>query len=295
MPHFDSDDTHLLIREAGGCPEDDDWLISYPFREVDARGRASFRIDSAVHDLCPGLYDGVVFVGCDPCGVIRIDTTKRRPFATEAPKQTALQAIPEPAAPLEGRETMYDPYVGFSAQLNCAVSAVGGLLRIDADLPSPTPSPPPQLVLRDGVNAETVTLLSANEGVAFVERGSPAYAFSPGTVLQFEWTTDNVLAASAGPDLISPSKGSGAEPASGDEPSSSDSGTGGCLTFEGGKGIKLTQSDSGTIKVELETTGVVAGEHNGIEVDECGRIVVIDESFPDIPVFDGCCKEEAGE
>lgn len=297
--NFDPCDTKLVIREAGSCPEDEQWLVAYPFREMDSRGRASFRIDGALHNLCPGLYDGVIFVGCDECGTVRIDTTKTRPFAMEALDQVALQEIPDAAPPLDGRDTVYDPYVGFTATLTCDITAVGQLIRFDSELPSPTPSPAPQLVLRDGVNTETVQLISATDGSMFVERGATAYAFNKGTTVQFEWTTDNILSAAAGPDQTLTPKGSEADPATtgGESTVSDDDDVSGskCLSFEAGKGITINQNELGTIVVGLDTTGVVAGEHNGITLDDCGRVTAIDASFPDIPVFDGCCKEEAGE
>lgn len=279
---LDMDDTHLLIRRAGGC--EDDWLVAYRPFDSDTAGNVSFRFDDALHALEPAYYDAVVMEGCTPCGLIRMDKTKRPSLHMRAVRTMAFKEVPPPggALPGTGYSTMLDSFVNWTSKLDCALGKTDLTIKTTDDLPAIPAGATVQLVVRDGVAVETVTVTATSDGTLTVTRGNPAYAFPKDACIQFEWTIENIrtVANEDCPTVVDP-----VDP--------TDPATTTTALLEAGKGLQLQTDDAGRIVISLEQTGVAPGQYGGMEVDDCGRVTVVDASFPAnaLPVFDTCAKD----
>lgn len=286
---IDMDDTLMMIRRAGGCP--DEWLLAYRPFDQDADGNVSFRFDGALHDLKPGYYDAVIMEGCDPCGTIRFDKTKRPSLHMRAVSAMAFTECPPPgeALPGTGHSDMLDAYVGWTSKISCALTKTDLTIKTDDELPDLPDGATVQLVLRDGVATETVTVTAVNGETLTVERGSPAAAFPKGACIQFEWTIENIRTV-ANESCPVPDPGDDTMTGgTGDDSTAPKS-----AVLEVGKGLVLETDEEGRIVLSLASTGVAPGDYGGLQVDECGRVTVVDAQFPAnaVPVFDGCCKDD---
>lgn len=285
---MDLDDAHLMIRRSGGC--EDDWLLAYrPFGRT-TEGDVQFRLDGSIHELPAGYYDAVIMEGCEPCGLVRLDKTKRPSLNMQRIAAIAFTECPPPGAALpgDGHSTMLDAFVEYTTKLACALTASELTIKVDGDVPD-IPASGVELVIRDGIATETVKVTAATSGMLTVTRGTPAKPFPKGACIQFEWTIENIRAvANENCPVPDPDTGSGDDTATG---SGDDTTT---AILEVGKGLKLETDADGRIVLSLENTGVPAGTYGGLEVDDCGRVVTVDAEFPAnaLPVLDGCCKEE---
>lgn len=284
---LDINDTHLLVRRAGGC--EDDWLVAYmPFQRT-TDGEIQFRLDAAIHDLPPGYYDGVVMEGCEPCGLVRFDKTKQPSLDMKRMSTIAFTECPPPGGLLhvDGITDMLDPYVLFKTELSCALSASATVLIVDQEFPKLEPGVTVELVVRDGIAQETVVVTGAIDGRLIIERNGSPKAFPKGSCVQFEWTANNVRAV-ANEDCPTPDASGGSTTGEGGGTDSKSA------TLTVGKGLVLATDENGNVAISLAESGVPAGEYGGITVDACGRVVSIDAEFPAnaLPILDGCCKKD---